>query len=58
MADLITLQEYKTAEGITQPKEDARLNVLIPSISQLVKTYCGNSFVDFYSTNKTETFNI
>ena len=58
MADLITLQEYKTAEGITQPKEDARLNVLIPSISQLVKTYCGNSFVDYYSTNKTETFNI
>jgi len=58
MADLITLQEYKTAEGITQPKEDARLNVLIPSISQLVKTYCGNSFVDFYSANKTETFNI
>ena len=58
MADLITLQEYKTAEGITQPKEDARLNVLIPSISQLVKTYCGNSFVDFYSTNKTETFTL
>jgi|TARA_R110002167_G_scaffold65175_2_gene184168 hypothetical protein len=58
MADLITLQEYKTAEGITQPKEDARLNVLIPSISQLVKTYCANSFVDFYSANRTETFNI
>jgi len=58
MTDLITLQEYKTAEGITQPKEDARLNVLIPSVSQLVKTYCGNSFVDFFSTNKTETFNI
>jgi len=58
MADLITLQEYKTAEGISQPKEDARLNVLIPSVSQLVKTYCGNSFVDFFSTNKTETFNL
>ena len=58
MADLITLQEYKTAEGITQPKDDARLNVLIPSVSQLVKTYCGNSFVDFYSSNKTETFTI
>ena len=58
MANLITLQEYKTAEGVTQPKDDARLNVLIPSVSQLVKTYCGNSFVDFYSSNKTETFNI
>ena len=58
MADLITLQDYKTAEGITQPKDDARLNVLIPSISQLIKTYCGNSFVDYYSSNKTETFDI
>jgi hypothetical protein len=54
MADLITLQEYKTAEGITQPKEDARLNVIIPSVSQLVKTYCGNSIVDYYSSAKTE----
>ena len=58
MADLITLQEYKTAEGVTQPKDDARLNVLIPSVSQLVKSYCGNSFVDYYSSNKTETFTI
>lgn len=58
MADLITLQEYKTAEGITQPKDNARLNVLIPSVSQLVKTYCGNSFVDFFSSNKTETFTL
>ena len=58
MANLITLQEYKTAEAITQPKDDARLNVLIPSVSQLVKTYCGNSFVDFYSSNKTETIDV
>ena len=58
MADLITLQDYKTAQGITQPKDDARLNVLIPSVSQLIKTYCGNSLVDYYSTNKTETFDI
>ena len=50
MADLITLQEYKTAEGITAPKDDARLNVLIPSVSELVKTYCGNSFIDFFSS--------
>ena len=58
MADLITLQQYKTSEGITQPKDDARLNVLIPSVSALVKTYCGNSFVDYYSSNKTEYFDI
>ena len=58
MANLITLQEYKTAEGISAPKDDGRLNVLIPSVSQLVKTYCGNTFVDFFSSNKTEEFNI
>ena len=58
MADLITLATYKDAEGLTTPKEDLRINALIPSVSQLVKTYCGNSFVDFYSSNKTETFNI
>ena len=58
MANLVTLAQYKEAEGINTPKEDLRLNVLIPSVSQLVKTYCGNTIVDFYSTNKTETFNI
>ena len=58
MADLITLAVYKDAEGLSTPKEDLRVNALIPSVSQLVKTYCGNSFVDFYSSNKTETFNI
>ena len=58
MADLITLASYKEAEGMSTPKEDLRINALIPSVSQLIKTYCGNSFVDFYSSNKTETFNI
>ena len=58
MANLITLADYKEAEGIVSPKEDLKINALIPAVSQLVKTYCGNSLVDFYSTNKTETFNI
>ena len=58
MADLITLAEYKEAEGIASPKEDLRLATLVPSVSQLVKTYCGNSIIDYYSTNKVETFNI
>ena len=58
MADLITLAEYKEAEGIASPKEYLRLASLIPAVSQLVKTYCGNSLIDFYSTNKVETFNM
>jgi hypothetical protein len=58
MANLISLAEYKEAEGINSPKEDLRLNHIIPSVSQLVKTYCGTSIVDYYSTNKVELINI
>lgn len=58
MADLITIDEYKEQEGITSPKDDLRLNRIIPSVSQLVKTYCGNSIIDYYTTNKVEFFNI
>ena len=58
MADLVTLAEYKEAEGITSPKEDLRLAAIVPAVSQLVKTYCGNSIIDYYSTNKVEEFNI
>ena len=58
MANLITLADYKQIEGLTNPKDDFRINQLIDSVSQLVKTYCGNSIVDFYSTNKVEEFNI
>ena len=58
MADLITLSDYKDIEGIGSPKEDLRISRIIPSVSELVKTYCGNSFVDFYSSNKVEDFDI
>ena len=58
MADLITLATYKDAEGLSTPKEDGRIGALIPSVSQLVKTYCGNGIVDYYSSAKTETFDM
>ena len=58
MADLVTLVQYKEAEGISSSKDDLRFNSIVSSVSELVKTYCGNSFVDFYSSNKTETFTI
>ena len=58
MADLITLQDYKDAQGLSTPKEDLKINSVIPSVSQLIKTYCGNSFVDFYSSAKTEALNV
>jgi hypothetical protein len=59
MADLITRDEYKSLKNLSQRvKEDGRIDALIDSVSPLVKTYCGNSIVDYYSSNKTETFNI
>ena len=59
MADLITKDEYKALKNLSQSvKEDGRIDALIDSVSQLVKSYCGNSITDYYSTNKTETFNV
>jgi len=58
MANLVTLREYKDFAGLTGVSEDAKLNVIIPSISQAVKTYCGTSIVDYYSSNKVEYFDI
>jgi len=58
MADLITVAEYKDAEGLRGEKDDDRLAVIVPQVSDLVKKYCGISFIDFYSSSKTETFSI
>ena len=58
MADLVTTNESKAAEGIRGEKDADRLNVIGPQVSDLVKKYCGTTFVDYYSTNKVETFSI
>ena len=52
--DLITLEDYKILGDITSAQHDAKLEELIDSVSQLVKTYCGVSFLDYYAANKTE----
>lgn len=56
--DLITIDTYKELKGIASTKEDAKLEILIPSVSQLVKTYCGNSIIDYYSTDKIEVLDV
>jgi hypothetical protein len=58
MANLVSVDEYKEHEGISSSKEEARLESIVPSVSQLVKTYCANSFVDYFSVNKVEILNI
>ena len=58
MADLITLQQYKDFAGLTGVTMDARINVIVDSVSQLVKNYCGTSIIDDYSSAKTEYFDV
>lgn len=58
MADLITLEDFKEMEGIENVKDNVRLQSIITSVSKLVKTYCGNSFIDYYSSPYTELFNV
>jgi hypothetical protein len=58
MTDLITLEDYKTAKGLSSTSEDSKITPLIESVSQFIKTYCGRTFIDNYSTPKTEYFSI
>lgn len=58
MTALVTLEEYKVYKKITKTDEDATLNFIIASVSTLVKNYCGHSFVDYFTNNKVEYFNV
>jgi len=58
MADLVTLQEYKDFAGLQGVQHDARINTIIDNVSQLVKTYCGTTIIDYAGSDKTEYFNI
>jgi len=57
MADLFTIDDYKTYKALSSFSEDAKITPLISGVSQLIKTYCGRSFVDYYSTPVTQFFN-
>jgi Phage gp6-like head-tail connector protein len=54
--DLVTLQEYKTYQGISSPNQDAQISSIITKASQLVKTYCKRNFVDYVDEQKVEVF--
>lgn len=55
--DLVTKNEYKNYAGISSQNQDDIIDTLIPKISALVKTYCKQSFIDYYGDPKSETFN-
>jgi hypothetical protein len=54
--DLVTKTEYKTYMGITSTNSDSEIDFLIPKVSDLVKSYCRRTFVDYYSNIKVEFF--
>lgn len=57
MTALITLEDYKLYKKLTKTDSDEELNAIIASVSSLIKTYCGHSFIDYYTSPKVEVFN-
>lgn len=55
-SNLVTLAEYKAYAGITSTNQDAEINSIIPKASQLVKTICRRSFVDYVNDSKEEIY--
>jgi hypothetical protein len=51
---LVTKAEYKTYQGISSTTSDTALEILIPKISELVKSICRRSFVDYVDDAKIE----
>lgn len=51
MANLVEIEDYKFYRDIKGVGSDDKLEVLVPSISALVKSYCKNTFVDFNTAN-------
>lgn len=58
MTALISLSDYKQYKKLSKTDSDDELNSIIASVSSLVKTYCGHSFIDYYTDPVEETFNI
>ena len=54
--DLVTLAEYKAYAGISSTNQDSAIKDIIPKASQLVKTYCRRTFVDYVNDSKIDTF--
>ena len=51
---LVLLDDYKAYKGISSTTEDTRTSVIIASVSAFVKNYCGRTFIDYTTVNKTE----
>ena len=54
---LVTRKEYKDYIGINGTEQDDTIDSLIVSVSELVKSYCRRTFVDYVDDIRTEYFN-
>lgn len=54
--DLVTKAEYKAYAGITSDTFDTVLPTIIPKVSQLVKSLCKRTFVDYINDAKIEVY--
>lgn len=53
---LVTAAEYKAYAGVSSTNLDAELAILIPKVSELVKSLCRQTFVDYVDTPKVDYF--
>ena len=51
---LVTRAEYKAYMGISSTSSDSVIDTLIPKVSELVKTICRRTFVDYVDEDKVE----
>lgn len=55
--ELVSLDEFKAYKKITKDDDDPKLSIMIRAASELAKTYCRRTFVDYVTTDKVEYFN-
>lgn len=53
---LVTAAEYKAYIGITSTNQDAAIASVIPKVSELVKSFCRRTFVDYVDDIKVDVF--
>ena len=53
---LVTKAEYKAYAGLSSTTEDTKIDLLVIKASELVKTICNNSFVDYIDEPAVEIF--
>ena len=56
MANLITIDEYKSYKDINSEADDSIISLLIGSVSDFIKTYTDRTFIDYAYTDKIEYF--